>query len=261
MPKVLDLDLDFFVYPVVRGSVNARPRPSHVDNPCASVDQVGEYLERNCGLSRSKKLPGRFCKRHDGAFYAWKKWLAKGTLGKPFEVAHLDGHSDLSFGDDSSGYVLKTTLALPLDQRSRPPRKIDCMNEGSYLTFAIANRWVERLSYAYPVCLWSDFERRRNEAFNEIPRDLSCVLFKDQKPESGAIQLRHLDKRGYGNAVGGGSVTPIAVEPEVPFTWSPANRFSQTGFTHMILAHSKKYCPPEADNLISVIREYFYDAY
>lgn len=261
MPKVLDLDLDFFVYPVVRGSVKARPRPSHVDNPCASVDQVREYLERKCGLSRTKKLPGRFCKKHDGAFYVWKKWLAKGTLDKPFEVAHLDGHSDLSFGDDSSAYILKTTLALPLDQRSGPPRKRNCMGEGSYLTFAVANRWVEHLSYVYPVCEWSDYERQSNEAFNEIPRDLSCVLFKDQNPESGAIQLRHLDKRGYMNAVGGGSVTPIAVEPEVPFTWTPANKFSHEGFTHMILAHSEKYCPLEADDLIPVITEYFYDAY
>lgn len=261
MPKVLDLDLDFFVYPVVRGSINARPRPSYVDNPCASVDQVREYLERKCGLSRTKKLPGRFCKKHDGAFYAWKKWLAKGTLDKPFEVAHLDGHSDLSFGDDSSGYILKTTLALPFDQRSGPPRKRNCMGEGSYLTFAVANRWVEYLSYVYPVCEWSDYERKSNEAFNEIPRDLSCVLFKDQNPESGAIQLRHLDKRGYMNALGGGYVTPIAVEPEVPFRWTPANKFSHKGFTHMILAHSEKYCPLEADDLIPVITEYFYDAY
>lgn len=260
MSKVLDLDLDFFVYPVVRGPVKARPL--HIDHPCASADQVRGYLERQCGLSRTDKVPGRFCKKHDGAFYAWKKWLAKGTLDNPFEVAHLDGHSDLSFGDNSWAYVLKTTLALPSDQRSRPPRKIDCMNEGSYLTFAIANRWVQRLSYVYPVCPWSDYERRRNEAFREFPPDLgSCVLFKGQNPVSGAIQLRHLDERGCRNAVSGGTVTPIAVEPEVPITLASANSFSHNGFTHMILAHSEKYCPPEADNLIPVIREYFYDAY
>jgi hypothetical protein len=138
------------------------------------------------------------------------------------------------------------------------------MGEGSYLTFAIANRWVEHLSYVYPDCKWSDYERQSNRAFNGIPRDppdVSCVLFKDQKPESGAIQLRHLDKRRYMNASGGGSVTPIAVEPEVPFTWRPANRFSHKGFTHMILAHSQKYCPLEADDLIPVIAEYFYNAY
>jgi hypothetical protein len=259
MSKVLDLDLDFFVYPVVRGHVKARPL--FIDNPCASSDQVREYLERQCGLSRTNRLPGRFCKKHDGAFYAWKKWLAKDDLDNPFEVAHLDGHSDLSFGDSSCEYVLKTTLALPADQRSRPPRKIHRMNDGSYLTFAIANRWVERLLYVYPVCPWSDYERRRKEAFRESPRDLSCILFKDQNPASGAIQLRHLDDKGFLNASMGGTVTPIKVEPEVPFFLTPANRFLHNGFTHMILAHSEKYCPPEADNLIPVIREYFYDAY
>jgi hypothetical protein len=61
--------------------------------------------------------------------------------------------------------------------------------------------------------------------------------------------------------MGRGNVKPIAIEPEVPLALIPANRVSESGFTHMILAHSAKYCPPEADRLISVIREYFCDAY
>jgi hypothetical protein len=59
----------------------------------------------------------------------------------------------------------------------------------------------------------------------------------------------------------GKSVTPIAIEPEVPIALIPANNFSQSEFSHMVLAHSAKYCSPEADSLIPVIREYFYDAY
>lgn len=260
MPKVLDLDLDFFVWPIIRGPV--KKRPAYSNNPCASEDQVRAYLEQQCGLSTTNKLPGRFCKKHDGAFYAWKKWIAKGSLSKPFEVAHLDGHSDLSFGDASWAYVLETTLALLPDQRSTPPRKIHRLNEGTYLTFAIANRWIERLAYVYPPCLWSEYESRRAEEFRGFPSDLNVALFKNGKRESGAIQLRHLNSSDINRVtLGGQPVSPIAFEPEVPITMMPGNHFAQTGFTHMILAHSEKYCPPEADKLIPVIQEYFYNAY
>src|SRR6266851_9396177 len=50
MLTVLDLDLDFFVWPVVRGPVEGRPSDS--DLACASPEQVRLFLEEQCGLSR-----------------------------------------------------------------------------------------------------------------------------------------------------------------------------------------------------------------
>src|SRR6266851_1477060 len=53
MLTVLDLDLDFFVWPVVRGPVEGRPSDS--DLACASPEQVRLFLEEQCGLSRENE--------------------------------------------------------------------------------------------------------------------------------------------------------------------------------------------------------------
>jgi UPF0489 domain len=257
MSNVLDLDLDFFVWPVVRGPVEGRPPADEVTH--ATAEQVRAFLEEQCGLSRDRKVLGRFCERHDEAFDAWNRWLSQGLLQKQFRVDHVDGHSDLSFGDASWSYVLETLLSLPVDQRATPERAHHRLNEGSYLTFAIANRWIEHLSYVYPVCPWTDYEPRRSEEFHGLPPDLNLYLFKDRNFHSGFIELLHLDDQGINRLMCGLPVTPISVEPSVPIEFIPANSFSSRGFTHIILAHSEEYCPEGADELIPVIREYFYE--
>ena len=70
----------------------------------------------------------------------------------------------------------------------------------------------------------------------------------------------HLDRAGVDRLLFGQSVSPISVEPSVPIDFIPANKFSNRGFTHMVLAHSEEYCSMDAGQLIAVIREYFYEA-
>lgn len=60
---ILDLDLDFFVSPVQ--SNNRLPAGQFKS---ASPEQVEEFLERQCGLSKSQKILGRFCVYHGEAF-------------------------------------------------------------------------------------------------------------------------------------------------------------------------------------------------
>ncbi len=128
MSVILDLDLDFFVWPVVRGEVEGRPPAS--EHSCATPVQVRLFLEQRCGLSLENPIPGRFCETHDEAFDVWKMGIADQTLAHPFEVAHVDGHSDLSFGDPSWSYIMKTVLALPPDQRADPERGYGGLNAG-----------------------------------------------------------------------------------------------------------------------------------
>jgi hypothetical protein len=120
MAIVLDLDLDFFVWPTVRGPVEGRPPDE--EHTCATPDQVRSFLEDQCNLSRDRRVPGCFYRKHDEAFDVWKRWGAEKTLELPFEVAHVDAHSDLSFGDASWSYVLETVLSLPPGERSNPER-------------------------------------------------------------------------------------------------------------------------------------------
>jgi len=258
MAKVLDIDLDFFSWPAIRGPVEGRPPDD--EYVCATTEQVRDFLENQCGLSPHNKLPGHFCERHDGAFDAWKQWLSNSIIEAGFEVRHIDAHSDVSYGDASWAYILTEHLALPLEHRGTPERGVDRLNEGSYLTFAIANRWISRLTYVSPVCPWNEYDQRRTERFDGRPGDLNIFLFKNQDFESGFIELLHLTKEDKGKLMHGAApVSPISVEPSVPIEMIPANEFSSTGYTHMILAHSEEYCPETADTLIPVIHDYFYE--
>jgi hypothetical protein len=260
MAKVLDLDLDFFCWPAVRGPVDGRP--SNVEHNCATEEQVRSFLENQCGLSRDHKLPGHFCETHDGAYDAWKQWLTHGAIHAEFEVHHIDAHSDLSFGDASWAYILTEHLGLPVEERSNPERAVHRLNEGTYLTFAIANRWISRLSYVYPVCPWYEYDDRRAEHFSGRPSDLNRFLFKDQDFESGFIELLQLTKDDKDKVMFGRQpISPLSIEPAVPIEMIPANEFSALGYTHIILAHSEEYCPEMADTLVPIIRDYFYESF
>lgn len=256
MNKVLDLDLDFFSWPIVRGAVDGRP--SNAGHKCVPAEEVRTFLESQCGLSRERKIPGHFCQTHDGAFDAWRKWMAEGTLLPSFEVDHVDAHSDLSFGDASWHYILTQFLNLPVHERSDPERGVHRLNEGTYLTFAIANRWISSLSYVYPTFPDQNSGGERDEFDDGYPPDLNRLLFRNQEFDPGFIELLHLSKSDADNMMFGQRVThPISIEPAVPIRFIPGNKFQGSDYSHLILAHSAEYCPPAADELISVIQEYF----
>ncbi|QHN03422.1 hypothetical protein FTO74_08635 [Granulicella sp. WH15] len=256
MHKVLDLDLDFFSWPIVRGPVDGRP--SDAEHKCVSPEVVRTFLESQSGLSREQKIPGHFCQTHDGAFNAWRKWRTEGTLSQSFEVDHVDAHSDLSYGDASWHYILTQFLELPVDERSDPERGVHRLNEGTYLTFAIANRWISSLSYVYPTFQDQDSGNAKGGRDDGYPPDLNRLLFRNQEFDPGFIELRHLSKSDADNMMFGQRVGhPISIEPAVPIRFIPGDKFSGSHYSHIILAHSAEYCPPAADELISVIREYF----
>lgn len=257
--RILDLDLDFFSWPIIRGPVDGRP--SDAEYRCATPEQMRLFLESQCGLSRERKIMGHFCSTHDGAFDAWKQWIAEGTLEPGFAVDHVDAHSDLSFGDASWYYILTEFLGLPLSKRSEPERRIHRLNEGSYLTFAIANRWISSLSYVYPVPSNEAENDNADDTDDSYPSDLNRMLFRDQEFDLGLIELQHLTCADADQMMHGRLPSrPISVEPAVPIRFVPGNRFSGSDYTHLILAHSEKYCPPSADELIPVIQEYFVEA-
>jgi hypothetical protein len=82
--------------------------------------------------------------------------------------------------------------AAGIEHRDSPERDVDRLNEGSYLTFAIANRWISRLSYVYPVCPWYEYSERRAERFEGRPSDLHEFLCRNKDFKSGFIELIHI---------------------------------------------------------------------
>lgn len=98
MPKVLDLDLDFFVWPIVHDREELDDRLTPFDYETQSEDQVRQFLESNCGLSRDAPIIGRQIVHHVEAFATWGHWQSAGILTTPFTVVHADAHSDLGSG-------------------------------------------------------------------------------------------------------------------------------------------------------------------
>ena len=246
---VLDLDLDFFVRPAAHFVSGAR-RLSSKEYTCASVEEVEDFLERQCGLSKEQPIRGRFCKEHDAAFDIWKEWIWAGEIKTPFDVAHVDAHADMGLGDPSWTYLLDEILALPVENRNNPRRGWDGLNSGSYLPFAIANRWLRSLTYVFPP------DERAEDGY---PLDIHTVFFRNEDWKNGPIELPHYSREQLDSLmmVTGNPPEPLFWEPAVANAYVPAASFGMRGFTHMILAQSPGFTPAAADELIPMIEQYF----
>ncbi len=229
--RVLDLDMDFFL---TDACPLAKPgeRP---DDRCAqpySDAEVVRFLEEQCGLSRAHPVPGAIFDTHDKALDFWAARLSDGTLSAPFEVVHVDTHSDLAFGPPGPDFVLKAVLTRAPETRAaianyRAGIKLD---EANYLLFALAFRWVSRLTYV-----------RNPRSRQDVPQRLLAG--------PGAIRLTS-DIARLMEGVNG-------PEPEIPFTVIDDYRaFRDGGFDFVTMAQSPRYAPASADRIMGLLVPY-----
>jgi hypothetical protein len=153
--KVLDIDLDFFLDDVAWFRGEAERLEDHDYKPW-SDQEVISFIEDQCGLSRSRPVPGRIVVNHDEAFLYWRELVQSNRLTTPFEVVHVDAHSDLGLGDAGYLHLMSEVLNWDLSERQYPT--FDVMNGcgmGNYLAFAIACRWLTQLVFV-PNPHWTD---------------------------------------------------------------------------------------------------------
>ena len=242
---VLDLDLDFFVWPVSRGPREHDRLPDCECERVASEEEVHRFLGERCHLNPPARIQGRELHEHVEAFGAWRDWLLVGELSEPFGVVHVDGHADVGAGLNLTFAYLDEFLALPLGKRRNPRMGEKGLNSGNYLLGAIANRWVASLTYVYPTHLVS---QRDCVPLGDFPPQ----CFKNNDLETKQIQLKGYSKQEHMKA----NPIPIHIEPCVPFELVPNHRFEFSGFTHMVVAQSPQYTPRSADRLLPIIRQY-----
>lgn len=230
--KVLDLDMDFFLTgPCPMAKPGERPDPA-----CAepySDAQVIDFLENHCGLNREHPIPGAIFDTHDKALDFWRARMREGVLRAPFDVVHVDTHSDLAFGPPGTDFVLKAVLSRSVQEREaietyRANVKLD---EANYLLFALAFRWIGTLVYVRNPRSWQD-----------VPRHILAR-------EGGAIMLRSdvsaLMERGNG------------MEPHIPFeVIEDYTTFCETGYDFVTMAQSPRYAPATADRVMDILRPY-----
>lgn len=229
--RVLDLDMDFFL----SGPCPLAKRGERPDEACAKAwgdEAVIRFLEDQCGLSREKAVPGAIFDTHDKALDFWQARLADGRLHAPFEVVHVDTHSDLAFGPPGTNYVLNVVLSRLPQQRAAVDvyRKAVELDEANYLLFALAFRWISRLAYV-----------RNPRSHQDIPKQIL--------DSEGNIHLRSFisammeDRNGK--------------EPVIPFdVYDDYHRFRRHGYDFVTMAQSPRYAPKSADRIMEIVRQY-----
>jgi len=137
MDYVLDLDLDFFVWPPGHSS-----QPGRLDGDKhrhAAPNEVRAFLERQCHLNTDAKIIGREMVEHVGAFWTWRQWLEEEKLSAPFMVIHVDAHADQGLG--TAGFIYLLTELLPNQGR--------CPKTGGYHPRKYSREQVRRAKGDY----------------------------------------------------------------------------------------------------------------
>jgi hypothetical protein len=272
---VLDLDLDFFVWPIAHYQHGNQRLPAEECKNLCSEGEVCHFLENHCRLSKDNRIPGVQVVEHEDAFRVWRRWLGKGKITAPFTVVHVDAHADLGAGLNQTCHYIETDLlARPIHERSAPLFGPTGLNSGNYLAFAIANRWIDRLLYVYPTDPTPPEEQNRGDPadiarLEELYKalgdmegdddlsppvsDLPHWCFRNHDWRTGVIELAQRTPQAYLQL----NSVPVQVEPGVPFEVRPFGEFQFSGFTHMVVAQSPQYTPALADLLLPIIQEYF----
>lgn len=234
--RVLDIDLDFFLADCCEP---AKPgeRPELSGHEPWSEAEVRRFLEENCGLDRARPISGRIFETHDAALLFWNELINSGRLNVPFEVIHIDAHSDLGIGRPGPGFVLNSVITLDPAKRADIERyyQMKQLDEANYLLFALAFRWVSRLVNV-----------RNPKSRPDIP----AFAYKNEAGVYDSIRLSSFVSKLLEAKNG--------AEPTVPFmVFDDYTRFKAYGrFDFVSLARSPRYAPKEADTLMKVIGEY-----
>lgn len=256
MQRILDLDLDAFVYGTAHFRDSDSPRLDHAEFPAWDVNKTGAFLEQRCLLSGPR--PGVAVEHHGELFFCWRDAIDCGLLVPPFSVTHVDAHADLGLGDSGYVHLLTELLQRPVSQRRDPKVGDGGLGDGNYLAFAIANRWISDLHY---VVGGRDDDLDDNPHHPWRPGDLLVYLFENFDPDTRTIRLPALDAKNLReNLLSTDQLRPLALEPPVPFSWEPIGQFqAREPFDLVCLARSPAFTPHTADALFEEIRARFID--
>lgn len=255
MQRVLDLDLDAFVYGSVHWRERNGPRLDPDEYPPWDVGRVLSFLESNCGLDGP--LPGCAVEHHGDVFFRWKEAIDSGVLTPPFEVVHVDAHADLGLGDCGYMYLLTELLREPVERRRSPRVGDDALGDGNYLCFAIAAGWISDLRFV--------IGGRRDDPEDDVmtyrwqPGDLLPYLFEDFDFGTRTIRLPTLERKNLEeNLISTDRLKPLALGTPVPFDWLLWHEFrADQAFDFVCLARSPAFTPEASDVIYDEIKRRF----
>jgi hypothetical protein len=246
--NILDIDTDVFVDPRPhRRRAGERLRAS--DYHAWTPDRVERFLVEQCNLSVDKRTPGAIVTYHHELFDIWDRLIANGLLSAPFTLTHVDSHADMGMGDASCEYILCDLLHKDLNDRRNPKRgDWDGLQEGNYVSFAVACGWISKINYV-------QHPQTRKENDRGHP-DIADRLFRNSDPNCGIIQLRAFrpgSNDGFNRYWE--TATPVSFEPELPIAYHERDTFKGTDeFSFLFAAQSPDYTPATVDPILEVLR-------
>jgi hypothetical protein len=259
--RVLDLDLDFFLYGTAHYVDSAESRLDAEEYPPWPLDDVVAFLAEQCLLT--ERRPGFVVEHHNEIFYRWGEALEGGRMTAPLEVVHVDAHADLGVGDASYAYVMSELAFEPIENRygilkTRRPHSREEMldlgshaiSDGNWLMFALACGWLSGLTYVTNSCAeCSDGAR---------PGDLMFFLMQGFDMQADHLQVVGTREDFIGR-VGGPKVIEHR-DPAVPFATRVRREYqAPEPFDVVCLTRSPEYTPVEADPIFDAIAERFID--
>lgn len=266
--RILDLDMDYFMDSPAIGineEIEERLSETEYAQEVWSEKRVRNFLENNLGLSTDRKIRGKIIKGHNEALFFWKELISEGKLLTPFEVVHVDSHADLGLGYSSWYYIMKELLKYPVEERpyhnsyTTASGKTSKEGIGDYLLFAIAYRWISKLTYC------ANPNGDNNDYILDTLKNFEEELIWD-KPVKNTIQLLYnpndeFPKYDDSKRTKQAFISRSTKEPEVPFLIIPKiEDVKYNGdFDFISLAQSPNYTPKSADFIIDIFKEYIID--
>jgi hypothetical protein len=244
MHRVLDIDLDFFVYPVVHWASDERPAAE--EHSVWSAPDAVEFLRDRCRLT--EPLPGFVTENHDDLFPIWRSAVELGILKPPFQVTHVDAHADLGLGDAGYVYLMTSLLFESPEDRAypTPPPGRTGVTEGNFLLYAIACRWINELTYVFGEGGGSDELWYVMKGFDLHADHIQLAAMTES--EINRLNMR-LDER---------QPRVSHLEPEVPYRACRWQDFQADElYDFVCLTRSPSYAPASADPLYDEIAKTF----
>lgn len=237
--RVLNLSLDVFIDPISRWAGGDRARLSDDFYYAWKPQTVEAFLEQRCGISANNPVPGVVVEDHQGAYAAWRDWIAEDRLKPGFDLVSIDAHSNLGGNDVGWFYLCGRVLHWPLEKRhDLDEQRITPEN---FLLFAMARRWLRSVT----LVTHPDWQH-----------DVLPMLYENEDPGTQNLQLKCFDGRVLEQALEYGMdlPQPLSLEPTVPFSVLGTGQYHESRpFDLAVVSRSANFTPKGADALLPVL--------
>lgn len=232
--RVLDIDMDFF-----QSEVHCWGDDSliHLVDDSFSVweeERFIDFIENRCGLSKDKPFRGRIFNSHADTYWFCKQLIDSGDLCCPFNITHIDAHSDLAFSRSFQNYNFFKSFASENRQRFNDgtlfevPENRAFIDSGSYLLAMALNHWLNKIEYVYHP------ELKELDVFDYIVK--CTVPYK-------RFKFRFFDEQ-------------IAIPNVSLETIYPTDYRNSEPFDFVCVAISPAYTVKEIEKLVEIIKHY-----